>query len=71
MAATFDWDNFEDIAIALTDKFPDVDPYTVARNGPTARSHRVRAACALLQISSAKIFGGRVVQAGVVGSQSL
>jgi FeS assembly protein IscX len=29
MAATFDWDNFEDIAIALTDKFPDVDPYTV------------------------------------------
>ncbi len=27
MAATFDWDNFEDIAIALTDKFPDVDPY--------------------------------------------
>jgi FeS assembly protein IscX len=29
MAATFDWDNSEDIAIALTDKFPDVDPYTV------------------------------------------
>jgi len=29
MPATFDWDNVEDIAIALTDKFPDLDPYTV------------------------------------------
>jgi len=29
MPAIFDWDNTEDIAIALTDKFPNVDPYTV------------------------------------------
>ena len=29
MPARFDWDNTEDIAIALTDKFPNVDPYTV------------------------------------------
>jgi FeS assembly protein IscX len=29
MAPTFTWDNFEDIAIALTDKFPDTDPLTV------------------------------------------
>jgi len=29
MPATFDWDHTEDIAIALTDKFPNVDPYTV------------------------------------------
>src|SRR5260221_10974052 len=29
MPQTFDWDNFEDIAIALTDKFPDVEPYSV------------------------------------------
>jgi FeS assembly protein IscX len=29
MPQTFDWDNVEDIAIALTDKFPDLDPYTV------------------------------------------
>ncbi len=25
MPATFDWDNVEDIAIALTDKFPDLE----------------------------------------------
>jgi FeS assembly protein IscX len=29
MPPTFSWDNFEDIAIALTDKFPDTDPLTV------------------------------------------
>jgi len=29
MPASFDWDSTEDIAIALTDKFPNVDPYTV------------------------------------------
>ena len=29
MPKTFDWDNVEDIAIGLADKFPDVDPYTV------------------------------------------
>ena len=29
MPRTFDWDNVEDIAIGLTDKFPDLDPYTV------------------------------------------
>ena len=29
MPQTMDWDNFEDIAIALTDRFPDLDPYTV------------------------------------------
>src|ERR1700730_6995433 len=29
MPATFDWDNTEDIAIALTDKYPDTDPLTV------------------------------------------
>ena len=29
MPPTMDWDNFEDIAIALTNKFPDLDPYTV------------------------------------------
>jgi FeS assembly protein IscX len=29
MPPTFGWDNFEDIAIALTDKFPDTDPLTV------------------------------------------
>ena len=29
MPQTFDWDNFEEIAIALADKFPDLDPYTV------------------------------------------
>ena len=29
MPQKLDWDNFEDIAIELTDKFPDVDPYTV------------------------------------------
>ena len=29
MPATFDWDAIEDIAIALTDKFPDTDPLTV------------------------------------------
>jgi FeS assembly protein IscX len=26
---TFDWDAIEDIAIALSDKFPDTDPLTV------------------------------------------
>ena len=29
MRSKFDWDNTEDIAIELTDKFPNVDPYTV------------------------------------------
>ena len=29
MPPTFSWDNFEDIAIALADKFPDRDPLTV------------------------------------------
>jgi FeS assembly protein IscX len=29
MPPTFDWDNVEDIAIGLTDKYPDVDPFTV------------------------------------------
>ena len=29
MPHTFDWDNLDDIAIGLTDKFPDVDPLTV------------------------------------------
>lgn len=29
MPPTLDWDNFEDIAIALTDKFPSIDPYSV------------------------------------------
>ena len=29
MPPTFSWDNFEDIAIGLADKFPDVDPLTV------------------------------------------
>ncbi len=29
MAPSFDWDDFEDIAIALADKHPDVDPYSV------------------------------------------
>ena len=29
MPPTLDWDNFEDIAVALTDKFPSVDPYSV------------------------------------------
>jgi len=29
MPPALDWDNFEDIAIALTDKFPELDPYTV------------------------------------------
>ena len=29
MPPTFDWDNTEDIAIALTDKYPDTDPLTV------------------------------------------
>jgi FeS assembly protein IscX len=29
MPSTFGWDNFEDIAIGLADKFPDTDPLTV------------------------------------------
>jgi FeS assembly protein IscX len=29
MPPAFDWDDLEDIAIALTDKFPDTDPLTV------------------------------------------
>ncbi|HEX8763855.1 MAG TPA: Fe-S cluster assembly protein IscX [Candidatus Acidoferrum sp.] len=29
MPLTFTWDNFEDIAIALADKYPDTDPLTV------------------------------------------
>jgi FeS assembly protein IscX len=29
MPPSFDWDAIEDIAIALTDKFPDIDPLTV------------------------------------------
>ena len=29
MPPTFTWDNFEDIAIALADKYPDKDPLTV------------------------------------------
>jgi FeS assembly protein IscX len=29
MPLKFDWDQTEEIAIALTDKFPDLDPYTV------------------------------------------
>jgi FeS assembly protein IscX len=29
MPPSFDWDAIEDIAIALTDKFPDTDPLTV------------------------------------------
>jgi FeS assembly protein IscX len=29
MPPIFSWDNFEDIAIGLTDKFPDTDPLTV------------------------------------------
>ncbi len=29
MPPQFDWDNTEDIAIALADKFPDTDPLTV------------------------------------------
>lgn len=29
MPPSLDWDSIEDIAIALTDKFPDTDPLTV------------------------------------------
>ena len=29
MPPTFDWENLEDIAIGLTDRFPDLDPYSV------------------------------------------
>jgi len=29
MPGTLDWDDAEDIAIALADKFPDTDPLTV------------------------------------------
>jgi FeS assembly protein IscX len=29
MPRTFDWDSIDDIAIGLTDKYPDVDPLTV------------------------------------------
>ena len=29
MPHTFDWDSLDDIAIGLTDKFPDLDPLTV------------------------------------------
>jgi FeS assembly protein IscX len=29
MPTTLTWDSFEDIAIALVDKFPDTDPLTV------------------------------------------
>jgi FeS assembly protein IscX len=29
MPETFDWDSLDDIAIALTDQHPDVDPLTV------------------------------------------
>jgi FeS assembly protein IscX len=29
MAHTFDWESLEDIAIGLTDRFPELDPYTV------------------------------------------
>ena len=29
MPPSFDWDDIEDIAIALTDKYPDIDPLTV------------------------------------------
>jgi FeS assembly protein IscX len=29
MPPSFDWDDLEDIAIALTDKYPDTDPLTV------------------------------------------
>jgi FeS assembly protein IscX len=29
MPQTFDWDDVEDIAIALSDKYPDTDPLTV------------------------------------------
>jgi FeS assembly protein IscX len=29
MPATFDWDAVEDIAMALTDKYPDTDPLTI------------------------------------------
>jgi FeS assembly protein IscX len=29
MPPTFGWDNLEDIAIGLADKFPDTDPLTV------------------------------------------
>ena len=29
MPATFDWDNVEDIAIALSEQYPDTDPLTV------------------------------------------
>ena len=29
MPQTFTWDNFEDIAVALADKYPDTDPLTV------------------------------------------
>ncbi len=37
MPPTFDWDNLEDIAIGLADKYPDVDPYSV-RFTPTCTS---------------------------------
>jgi FeS assembly protein IscX len=29
MPPSFDWDDLEDIAIALTDKYPDTEPLTV------------------------------------------
>ena len=29
MPQSFDWDDTEDIAIALADKFPDTDPLTI------------------------------------------
>ena len=29
MPATFDWNDLDDIAIALTDKYPDTDPLSV------------------------------------------
>ena len=29
MLPSFDWDDLEDIAIALTDKYPDTEPLTV------------------------------------------
>jgi len=50
MPATFDWDNTEDIAIALTDKYPETDPLSVrftdiqrrqARSHPDGLARRI------------------------------
>ena len=71
MPHTFDWDNLEDIAIGLTDKFPDIDPSPCALRTCTNGSLNSTVFPAIRQNptkQNSKLFKWRGTKSGKIGN---